>query len=221
MMSVSRQLILWGATGHVKVLAELARNQGMEIVAVFDNNPVVKTPFPDVPIYIGEAGFLDWKQASSQSVVGAVAIGGWHGEARVEILGMMKLHGVKTVTFCHPTAFAADSADLGEGSQLLAHATLCAEVKLGAGCIINTGASVDHECALGQGVHVAPGAVLAGCVSVGDFSFIGAGAVVLPRVRIGRKAIIGAGAVVTRDVDDEQVVYGNPARPMLIDISGD
>ena len=41
---------------------------------------------------------------------------------------------------------------------------------------------------------------------------IGAGAVVLPNLRIGRDAVVGAGAVVTRDVPDNAVVYGNPAR---------
>ena len=42
---------------------------------------------------------------------------------------------------------------------------------------------------------------------------IGAGSVILPGVRIGRNAMVGAGSVVTKDVQDEQVVYGNPARP--------
>ncbi|MFT4116898.1 acyltransferase [Bradyrhizobium sp.] len=41
---------------------------------------------------------------------------------------------------------------------------------------------------------------------------IGAGAVVLPGVRIGRNAMVGAGAVVVRDVEQETVVAGNPAR---------
>ena len=41
---------------------------------------------------------------------------------------------------------------------------------------------------------------------------IGSGAVILPGVTIGREALVGAGAVVTRDVLDEAVVAGNPAR---------
>jgi acetyltransferase-like isoleucine patch superfamily enzyme len=41
---------------------------------------------------------------------------------------------------------------------------------------------------------------------------IGAGAVILPGVTIGRWALVGAGAVVTRDVPDQGVVLGNPAR---------
>lgn len=41
---------------------------------------------------------------------------------------------------------------------------------------------------------------------------IGANATILPAVHIGRNALIGAGSVVTKDVDDNAVVAGNPAR---------
>jgi UDP-2-acetamido-3-amino-2,3-dideoxy-glucuronate N-acetyltransferase len=41
---------------------------------------------------------------------------------------------------------------------------------------------------------------------------IGTGAVVLPGVTIGRWALVGAGAVVTRDVPEQALVTGNPAR---------
>ena len=47
---------------------------------------------------------------------------------------------------------------------------------------------------------------------VGDDVWIGAGAIVLPGVTVGRGAVIGAGAVVTRDVPENTVVAGNPAR---------
>jgi UDP-2-acetamido-3-amino-2,3-dideoxy-glucuronate N-acetyltransferase len=41
---------------------------------------------------------------------------------------------------------------------------------------------------------------------------LGAGAVVLPGVTIGERAMVGAGAVVTKDVEPDTVVVGNPAR---------
>jgi acetyltransferase-like isoleucine patch superfamily enzyme len=83
---------------------------------------------------------------------------------------------------------------------------------IGDACIVNSSANVDHECVLGHGVHIAPGATLTGCVEVGDRSFIAAGAVVLPRIKIGSDSIIGAGSVVTRDIPDNVIAFGSPAR---------
>ncbi len=51
-------------------------------------------------------------------------------------------------------------------------------------------------------------------VTIGDRAFIGARAFIMPGVRIGRGAVVGAGSVVTRDVSDQAVVAGNPARPI-------
>lgn len=51
-------------------------------------------------------------------------------------------------------------------------------------------------------------------VIIGDNVFIGASAIILPGVRIGKNVIIGAGSIVTKDIPDNVVVSGNPARVM-------
>ena len=50
-------------------------------------------------------------------------------------------------------------------------------------------------------------------VVIGDGVWIGIGAIILKGVTIGKNARIGAGAVVVRDVPDDGVVAGNPAKP--------
>jgi sugar O-acyltransferase (sialic acid O-acetyltransferase NeuD family) len=186
---------------------------GCNLIATFDNVITTTPPFTDVPLFHGEHGFATWR-ASSQvtGVCAMVAVGGNRGRDRLELQTFMAKQGVPPLTVVHPSAFVAGTAFLGSGCQVLAQSAVCADARLGAACIVNTSASVDHECVLGQGVHIAPGAHLAGCVEVGDFTLIAVGAVVLPRIRIGRDCIIGAGAVVTRNVPDNSVVYGNPAR---------
>jgi maltose O-acetyltransferase len=51
-----------------------------------------------------------------------------------------------------------------------------------------------------------------GAVNIGNMVFIGVGAIILPNVRIGNNVIIGAGSVVTRDIPDNSVAVGNPAK---------
>lgn len=209
----SGEYVFWGATGQAKVLRE-ALEPGAVILALFDNDAGVTSPFPGVPVYHGSAGLDAWKaeRGDVSGVVLLVAIGGARGRERVEVQDTLEAGGLVPGTVVHRSAFVAEDARVGRGSQVLALAAVCVESVLGRACIVNTGATVDHECVLGDGVHVAPGAHLAGEVEVGDYAMIGTGAVVLPRIRIGTDAVVGAGAVVTADVEAGAVVVGNPAR---------
>lgn len=208
-----KPIIFWGASGHARVLREFIGELGYELVALFDNDESATSPFPDVRLYYGPAGFSEWKEGRmSTGTACLVAIGAARCRDRLEIQRFLQDEGIEPIIAVHPTAFVADSVKLSKGCQVLAGTCLCADVVLGEACIINTASSVDHECRLGEGVFVAPGATLAGCVTVGDRTLIGAGAVVLPWIKIGSDVIIGAGSVVTRDIPDGKIAYGNPAR---------
>ncbi len=50
-------------------------------------------------------------------------------------------------------------------------------------------------------------------VSIGEDCWIGGSAVICPGVTIGDRCVIGAGSVVTRDIPDDTLAVGNPARP--------
>lgn len=210
---MTKKIVLWGASGHARVLGELVAGQGFQVVALFDNDTSARTPFAEVPLYHGPDGFRAWRAATPAADIACLsAIGGAKGRDRIVLQQLMAAAGLQPIVAIHQTAFVARTAHLGPGSQVLAQAAICADAITGAACIINTSSSVDHECELGDGVHVAPGATLAGCVKVGPYTLIGAGAVVLPRVRIGANVIVGAGSVVSRDIPDNMVVYGAPAR---------
>lgn len=209
--SSKRPLLIWGATGQARVIAEFAERLGYRIVALIDRSAEVQSPFPGVPIHRSLDDYSRGGAERPSDIACVVAIGGI-GAMRLAVQTVLEQAGIEPVSLIHPTAFVAANARVGAGSQILANASVCAEASLGRACIVNTKASVDHECNLADGVHIAPGATLAGCVEVGESSFVGAGAVVLPRIRIGRDVVIGAGSVVTRNVPDGHVVVGNPAR---------
>jgi maltose O-acetyltransferase len=51
-------------------------------------------------------------------------------------------------------------------------------------------------------------------ITIGDDCWIGGGAIICPGVTIGDRCVIGAGAVVTKDIPDDSIAVGNPARLM-------
>ena len=83
---------------------------------------------------------------------------------------------------------------------------------MGCHAIVNTCASVDHDCLIGDFTHVCPGVHLGGNVHVGQDSWIGIGSQVIQGVRIGSNVLAGAGSTIIRDVPDNAVVMGSPAR---------
>jgi sugar O-acyltransferase (sialic acid O-acetyltransferase NeuD family) len=207
-----KPIAIWGSSGHAKVLVEFLGHSGYELTVLFDSNAAAVSPFPGVPLYVGRDGFATWRRIASGTSDFLVAIGGDRGRDRCALHDYLVSQGMTPATVIHPTAFVAGSAQLGPGGQVLAQAAVCAEVKMGRSCIINTGASVDHESTLGDGVHIAPGAVVAGCAKIGARVMIGIGALVLPRITIGDDAVIGAGSVVTKNIPARVTAYGAPAR---------
>lgn len=220
------RVILWGGTGQAKVVRPIIEHYGSRVVAVFDDTPGLPCPFSDVKLYHGWSGFKNWLQTQERGQLGfCVAIGNPSGRARLGFHARLLAEGLEPVTIAHPTAFIAENATIGVGSQILAGAIVCANARIGRQCIINTRASVDHDDVLEDAVEIAPAATLCGEIRVGLNAWICAGATVLPRLVIGADAIVGAGAVVTRDVPDGVTVVGVPAKPLRTrqrrDYSGD
>lgn len=209
-----KQFIIWGSKGHAKVLADVVTLVGGRVCAFFDNDPSAVPSIEGVPIYYGPSGFKRWRETNGDlsSYSGLVAIGGHRGRDRLQVLEYFKAHTINTVSLIHPAATVAPSSKISLGSQVLAGAMISSGSEIGKGCIINNRSGVDHECRIEDGCHIAPGATLCGQVQLAQNVMVGAGAIVLPRLHVGRDTVIGAGSVVTKDLPENVVVCGNPAR---------
>ena len=204
-------LVIWGASGHALVVADIVRRQGLYHIVGFldDVNPGRQgTEFCGAQVLGGREQLTPlWEQG-----VRHVLLGVGDCAARLKLTALLEAQGFSLPTAVHPQAAVAEDVTLGPGAVVVAGAVVNPGTRIGRSVIINTAASVDHECVIGDAVHICPGAHLAGRVVVGQATQIGIGATVIERVRIGAKVVIGAGAVVVSDIPDGVVAYGVPAR---------
>jgi len=210
---LKKDIVIWGGTGNFKVLCELLKDD-YRVMGYFDNNPEIEKEYKGIPWLGDREAFLEWVKGipTGSRPHFIVSIGPGHGKTRLEIHDELNSHGLQPVVAIHRSAFVAENATIGEGSQVYAMATVGVDTRIGKACIINTRASVDHECIIGDGASVGPGAILAGLVKVEKNADVYTGAVILPRLTVGEGAIVGAGAVVLENVAPYTVVAGNPAR---------
>lgn len=209
-----KSIAILGASGHGKVVAEIAELTGFDEVVFFDD------------AWIGNEGAGDGKSDFPWEVRGdteallarvgdfdACVVGIGNNKIRWEKQSLLKQAGARMPLLIHPRATVSTYSDLGEGSVVMANAVINPFVKIGDSCIVNTGATIDHDCILRDAVHVSPGANLGGGVEVGFQSWVGIGACVKQYLEIGSGVMVGAGAAVVKDVPNNQTVVGVPARP--------
>ena len=200
-------LLIIGASGHGKVVADAALSSGWTKIAFLDDRADEMQPPLGFPI-LGTINDLRLHAVAYPAAV--VAIG--NARTRLRLQQHCRASGLQIVSIVHPSAAVSGYASVAPGCVIFAQAAINADTRLGEACIVNTGATIDHDCVLGNGVHVCPGAHLAGDVRVGDGAWVGIGAVVRQGIVIGRDATVGAGAVVVADVADGITVMGVPAK---------
>jgi sugar O-acyltransferase (sialic acid O-acetyltransferase NeuD family) len=195
-------MYLYGASGHAKVIIDSLKASGINISGLFDDNPTIKNLLGYMVL-----GSFDKERLGNDELIISVGL----NNIRKKITEKLP-RNINYGKAIHPSAIISEYASIDKGTVVMQGAVIQSDVKIGKHCIINTSTSVDHDCEIEDFVHISPNATLCGAVSVGEGSQIGAGAVVIPGIKIGKWSLVAAGAVVLKDVPDNVLVLGNPAR---------
>lgn len=200
------KLIIIGASGHGKVVADIAikMNQWQRIVFL-DDDESIKTSMglevigksSDALKYRDEADFF-------------VAIG--NNTVREKVQGTLLQESLNLVSLIHPSATIGTDVEIDLGTVVMAGVVINSSTRIGKGCIVNTSSCLDHDNVIEDYVHISPGSRLAGTVRVGKGTWLGIGSVVSNNVNICSNSSVGAGAVVVKDITEPGTFVGVPVR---------
>lgn len=199
--TVLKKLVIIGASGHGKVVADIAVKNGYKDIVFLDDDENLKecAGFPVIGKTC-EAVNMDGEKI--------VAIG--NASVREQIQRQLS----NVTTLIHPSAVISRRVSIGKGTVIMAGAVINSDTVIGDGCIVNTGASVDHDGLIENYVHISVGAHVAGTVRISERTWVGAGAIILNNINICKDTMIGAGAVVTKCVTECGTYVGVPARKL-------
>lgn len=191
-------MYIYGASGHGKVILEIAESKGIQVEGFIDIDPNKSELL----------GYRVFHSLVDQSAEMVLAI----GDNKVRRKLAMQNPNFKYSILIHPLANISKRAQFNKGTVVMAGATVNVDVIVGMHCIINTNASIDHDCVIEDFVHLSPNVGIAGSVTVGEGTHVGIGASIIQGIKIGRWCTIGAGAVIIKDVPDGSTIVGNPGR---------
>lgn len=201
---MENDVILYGASGHCKVIIDILECAGIGIQTITDDNPKTATILGKPITQSGTIAFNP-----SDCVI--LSIG--NNKVRKKLSQQLNVRFVNAI---HPDSTVSKHSKVAEGTVIMAGAVINPDAVIGKHCIINSGAIVEHDCVIDDFAHISPNASLAGGVHVGEGSQVGIGATVIQGIKIGKWVVIGAGAVIIKDIPDNSVVVGNPGKVIKI-----
>lgn len=205
-----KDLLMIGASGHGRVVADLAEQTGRyrEVFFLDDCIERIGSWFAGRKV-LGTSAYA-MEHVKDYEIF--IAVG--HSAVRERLMEQLEaVHAVIPV-LVHPSAVVARDVLIGSGSVVMAGAVVNSGAHLGKGVIVNTCSSVDHDCVVEDFVHIAVGAHVAGTVHIGRHTWIGAGATVSNNLTIVDQVMLGAGAVAVKDLLSSGTYAGVPAKRM-------
>ncbi len=178
-----------------------------QIFFVVDNS--LRTKYRSFPIFSFEDMTINFIREEVEFII---AVG--EPSDKMRLFKKVKENGYRCKTLIHPTAYISPSAVIAEGTVIQHGAVVSSDSKVGANCFFQGMALIGHDCSVGNNCVISSHVAVSGNVNIGDNTYIAPGVVIKEKINIGANSVIGMGAVVQRDIPDNVIALGNPARPM-------
>ena len=205
---MQKKVIIIGASGHARVIADIIKESKDKLIGFLDDNQDIQgNKIYEDKIVLGTTNKKDIeKYKDCYFIIGI-------GSNSVRKIISNKYPNIKWYTAIHPKAVIGSDVSIGEGTAIMAGTVINTGTKVGKHCIINTCSSLDHDNLIEDFVHISPGAHLAGTVRIGEETWICAGVTIINNITIEKNNIIGAGSTVIKKITEKNSTFvGTPVR---------
>lgn len=199
---MNKEVVIIGAGGHAKVIADIIIKSGDKVVGFLDDNST-KESILGYPV-LGKS--TDCEKYKDKFFI--IAIGNNSVRRRIA----QQYSELKYYTAVHPTAAIGLDVKIGEGTCVMAYSVINSSATVGKHVIVNSASVVEHDCVLEDFVHLSPNVSVCGTSFVGKGTHLGSGATVINNHNICAECIIGAGAVVNKNIDESGTYVGVPVK---------
>lgn len=205
---------------HKKIYILGAGNMARETLGIYKD----LGKFNDVNAFVEEnckqeGRKIDTKKVMDASIISKSSkkllfIGAMGSPHRKRWIEEVEAKGFDFDIVIHPSVIMGEGISVAKGCIICPGVILTRDIKIGRHSIININSTINHTCLIGDFVTIAPGVNIAGDVRIGDGCWIGIGTTIIQKVSIGQGSLIGAGAVVTKDIPENTLAMGVPAKPI-------
>lgn len=185
-----------------------AQDMRYEILGFLDDNHASLLS-ADYPL-LGGSGL--WEQYRGETRLLALPGSPASYRRRREIIGKFALTEADSLTLAAPSSRVARGAQVGFNTLLMAGTFVSCGVRIGNHCVILPNSVISHDAEIGDYTLVGSNVSVSGGVRIGENCYIGSGAAIREGVSVGSGALLGIGTTVIRDVPENAVVVGSPAR---------
>jgi acetyltransferase EpsM len=133
-------------------------------------------------------------------------------QQRIDLFESLNIPDDRLAAFIHPMAYVAPNVHLGPGTVVMPNVSISSATSLAKGCLVMVGATIGHDNKIGKYCHFAAQSCTGAYMTIGEGVHIGLNATTRENLSIGRNATLGMGSVLTKNMGDNEIWVGNPAR---------
>ena len=206
-----KKIVLIGGGGHCKIVISILKKLNNFVITGIVDNYKSDSFISGIKIIGTDDDLKDIYKSGIHDAL--ITVGSTKDNTkRYRLFNMAKEIGYNFPVIISPEAIVDESVKIGEGTVIMPGSIINIDSSIGKNCIINTGSIIEHDCNIGNHCHIATGVHISGEANISGLSFIGIGATIIQGIKIGKNVTIGAGSVVIKNISDNIIAVGNPAK---------